>query len=306
MEILIIGLGSIAQKHVAAIQKLDVTVHFTALRSSKEGLNVEGIDNVYSLDEVKNKPEFVIICNPTVLHGTTIIEMSKWGVPLFIEKPSLFTLNEADTVLEALSKNKIPTYVAFNLRFHPCIQFLKKFLAERDLKINEVNAYCGSYLPEWRPGQDYRKNYSSQKSMGGGVHLDLIHELDYCHWLFGNPQKTTNSIGKKSNLEINVADFAHFTWEYPDFYLNCTLNYFRRDAKRTLELVCDNSTLTVDLLKAAVYDSHSGLLFEHKDFTMAETYEDQMKYFMDHLVKKQRFMNSFEDSLSVLKLALNF
>ena len=33
---------------------------------------------------------------------------------------------------------------------------------------------------------NYLKSYSASKSKGGGVLLDLSHEIDYINWLFGS------------------------------------------------------------------------------------------------------------------------
>jgi predicted dehydrogenase len=305
MEILIVGLGSIAFKHIKAIQSIEPNARISALRSSKEAKSLDGVQDIYALNEFIGNPDFVLISNPTVMHSKTIFEFCDWGVPLFIEKPPIESLDSADEILKRLKERNIRTYVAFNLRFHPCIMFLKKFLKINSADLNEVNVYCGSYLPEWRPNTDYRQNYSASKEMGGGVHLDLIHELDYIHCLFGNPVNYQGKISKKSKLEIDSPDFAQYLLEYEGFFVNCTLNYYRRDPKRNIELVFDGFTLSVDLIKCRIVHSDKGLIFEEHNYSILNTYEEQMKYFMQTMVKNERFMNSFEDSLSVLKIALN-
>ena len=67
---------------------------------------------------------------------------------------------------------------------------------------------CSSYLPDWRPGVDYRTVYSAHKALGGGVTIDLIHEWDYLVDLFGVPQKLYNFKGTYSDLEIDSDDLS--------------------------------------------------------------------------------------------------
>jgi len=61
-------------------------------------------------------------------------------------------------------------------------------------------------LPDWRPWQDYSQSYSAKKELGGGVVLDLIHELDYSYWLFGEFYELKSFTGKVSNLKIETND----------------------------------------------------------------------------------------------------
>jgi len=305
MVILIIGLGSIAFKHINAIHSIEPDARIIALRSSRNAKSLDGVQDIYHLDDLQENPDFVLISNPTMMHSKTILDVCDLGVPLFIEKPPLHSLDTANEILKSIKVNNIQTYVAYNLRFHPCIEFLKNFLETKFSDLNEVNVYCGSYLPEWRSNLDYRQIYSAHKNLGGGVHLDLIHELDYIYWLFGNPVNYQGRISKKSNLEIDSSDFAQYLLEYEGFFVNCTLNYYRKDPKRNIELVFEGFTLSVDLIKCRIFHSDKGLIFKEFDYSILNTYEKQMKYFMQTMVKKQRFINDLEDSLTVIKIALN-
>ena len=122
-------------------------------------------------------------------------------------------------------------------------------------EINEVNVYCGSYLPEWRPNTDYKKSYSANTLLGGGVYIDLIHEIDYFFWFFGKPKNTVKSYKSNSSLAINAIEYANFTLFYTNFTTSVILNYYRRDAKRCFEIVFDDYTVEVDLLKNCVYQT---------------------------------------------------
>jgi predicted dehydrogenase len=76
MIVLIIGLGSIANKHINALRKIDSSIQIVRLRSSNTSSKVEGITDIYSLSEIPEfNFDFVIISNPTSLHVETIISL---------------------------------------------------------------------------------------------------------------------------------------------------------------------------------------------------------------------------------------
>ena len=191
MKVLIIGLGSIALKHIKALQELYPSVVIYALRRKGEpSKEIKGVIEVFDISEIKvDTLSFILISNPTAVHYETIKEVMVYKKPLFIEKPLFETLsNEANDLVMEIERQGIPTYVACNLRFLESIAKIRELLVGK--RVNEVNVYCGSYLPDWRPNIDFRKVYSANKEMGGGVHIDLIHELDYVYWLFGAPIHT--------------------------------------------------------------------------------------------------------------------
>ena len=303
MKILIIGLGSIAHKHVAAMRNLNLDCEVHALRSSKSSPVIEGIKSCYSLDEVPLDIKFILISNPTYMHLKTIKEVSRFGVPLFIEKPPIDSLIQIKKLVKLIKTLEVPTYTAFNLRFHPVVQWLKENI--KSYNVIEVNAYCGSYLPDWRPDKDYRKIYSAQKELGGGVHLDLTHEIDYLLWIFGDPMSTMASRRKISDLEIDSIDSAKYWMEYENFTVSLTLNYFRRDSKRLIEIITNQTTLECDLLSMKIIDVRKNqVIFESPAFTIPNTYEEQMKYFIRCIDNKIEPMNTLRESKRTMEICL--
>jgi predicted dehydrogenase len=304
MNILVVGLGSIARKHIDALKLIDIDSKIYALRSNINANNEEQIKNIYDLDKCEIAFDFAIISNPTFLHYEYIKILAKKGIPLFIEKPVIHSLEMGDELIRLIEEKKIITYVACNLRFHPCINFLKKKLELEDLRINELNIYCGSYLPEWRPGKEFKEIYSANTSMGGGVHLDLIHELDYTTWLFGFPSESKSVFKSISSLNIESFDYANYILEYKTFTANIILNYYRRKPKREIEIVLENETWSVDLIKNEFKNDNNELLFQDLKFNIKETYVNQLQYFIDCLKNKKSPMNSLEESIEVLKICL--
>jgi len=302
MKVLIIGLGSIARKHIDALNHLRQDITYFALRSQSNAKSEPNVQNIYSLSEVDTDLDFCIISNPTHLHFNAINEAIDLNIPLFIEKPSLMSLDGSDQLLQKIKDQEILTHVAFNLRFHPVINYLKNQLDS--LTPLEVTIYGGSYLPDWRPNVDYRKVYSSIKKMGGGVHLDLIHEIDYATWLFGFPEITTSVKKKLSQLEINSIDYAHYHMHYPDKMVSISLNYFRRQPKRTIELVTNSEIIYADLFAQKIWNEKGELLFESNS-TILDTYQKQMEYFLSLLATGKPSFSTFENSLENLKICLN-
>lgn len=300
MKVLIVGLGSIALKHVKALKKIVPDVSVYALRSSLDAGDTEGVINIFDLKMLDSLTiDFAIISNPTAHHKQMIDALIPYRIPLFIEKPLFNNLDAADT-LQKINENHIQTYIACNLRFLDAISFVKEFL--KDKRINEVNSYCGSYLPDWRPGRNFREIYSANKDMGGGVHIDLIHEIDYVYWLFGAPEEVVSVKTNRSSLDISAIDYAVYLLKYPAFCTSVVLNYYRRDAKRTLEIVLDEGTVNVDLLKNTV--TFKGEVIHSSDRSISDTYEDQLRFFLDNILQNKIKFNSINEAFEILKLCL--
>lgn len=303
MKILIIGLGSIGKKHIKAIKSILPNAEIFALRSKKNAEKFPGVINIFNLVEIESVSiDFAIIANPTSEHKSTIAQLIPFSFPLFIEKPVSSSLDIEDLV--NLVENKgINTYVACNLRFLDCIRFVKDKLSKpQHKKLNEVNVYCGSYLPDWRPNTDFRKTYSANAKLGGGVHIDLIHELDYLYWLFGTPKTVNRKFKNQSSLAISSFDFANYILEYDGFCATVVLNYYRRDSKRTLELVFEDETWNIDLLKNQI-TCNNQILFSSGQ-RIADTYQTQMEYYIHCLSEKKDTFDTISDAYSVLKICL--
>lgn len=300
MKVLIIGLGSIAKKHIAALRTIDSSIEIYALRNSSKADTYESVINIYTFEEIENlNVRFAIISNPTSLHAATIERLIPLKIPLFIEKPVFESLHY-ESLVTKIKNMKIISYVACNLRFLESLRFAKPFLETK--RVNEVNVYCGSYLPDWRPGQEFRQQYSANKEMGGGVHIDLIHELDYVAWIFKQPKEVVRSTSNVSSLSISAVDYANFLLKYDSFNVNIVLNYYRRDAKRTMEVVCEEGTLLVDLLKNVAYWNNQ-TIFQSQE-GIHDTYLDQMNYFIAKVLTKRNTFNTIDEAYQTLKLCI--
>lgn len=304
MIVLIEGLGAIAQKHIIALKTLVPNVVIYGLRSSENANKIEGVMNVYSYEHLPSKPDFVIICNPTQFHRESVRRAIKLGVPLMIEKPVFHTVDENDLeLIKEIEAKNIKTYIACNLRFHAILIKLKQELERHNRRINEVTVYCGSYFPDWRPNRHYKDMYSAKNEAGGGIHLELIHELDYTCWLLGIPQESKRTLASKSSINISAPDYANYLLEYKDFFASITLNFYRRKIKRSIEVVFDDETWNIDLINSTISNDNNEVLFS-SELGVSDTYQAQIQHMIDIVNNNVESINTIQNSMEVLKICL--
>lgn len=299
MKVLLMGLGSIGKRHKRVLEEIAPGTQFFALRSQPNASAIENVVNCYSKSEVPSDIDFAIISTPSSVHYESLQYVLGLRVPIFLEKPPFSSLDGIDEMVE-LAKG-VPIYTAFNFRFHDLIRWAKEHLDKND--VLEATAYCGSYLPAWRAGVDYRESYSAKAAMGGGVHLDVIHELDYVVYLWGLPKAHTSYTAKVSDLEIDSPDYAHYLLNFGHFNASITLNYYRKDTKRTLEVVTKGGTLLFDMIGGKITNERGEVVYASKE-TVSDTYYHQLRYFIDCIANGKAPMNSLEESVATLKIAL--
>ena len=276
-KILFVGLGSIGQKHLRNLRLLGEFA-IDAIRTKNEPF--DGIDNIYTdYDQIPNDYDITFITNPTYLHSQAINKLSNKTKNMFIEKPIF------DRIQDCKFSSGI-NYVACPLRYSQAVQNLKQYVENNN--VYSFRAICSSYLPNWRKGVDYTKCYSADSSKGGGVELDIIHEIDYIKWVFGDFDKVQRISGKKSHLEIKANDIALYLFENKNVLGSLHLDYFGRDTKREIEVFAQNETVKFNILEGC-----------------ENMYIDEMKYFLD-LVKMQpiKYYNGVEEAKESLRMAI--
>jgi predicted dehydrogenase len=146
-----------------------------------------------------------------------------------------------------------------------------------------VLAEVGQYLPDWRPGTDYRKGVSARKDLGGGVLLELSHEFDYLRWFFGDFEVAYCHAGSTGVLDIDVEDRADVIMAGGnDIVANLHLDFLQRKPTRTCKVIGSDGTLVWDAIgnSVALYGhGKSELLFEDKAGDRNQMYLDLLARF---------------------------
>jgi predicted dehydrogenase len=299
MNVIIAGLGSIAKKHIAFLRHLDSSFHFFSLASNSRP-ELEGVTHVKNIDELHNiSIDFIIVSNPTSLHTKSIIELSKLRKPFFVEKPLSFSFEDAQQLVHFLQSESLSIYVGYPLRFHPLVLEMKKLVDQLDT-IEEVNLYNGSYLPSWRPGSDFKSSYSASKALGGGVELDMSHEIDLLYWFFGKPLEIRSFHSHVSSLNLETNDYANYLFSYAHFNASVILNYYRKHPKRIFEIVSASDVIEVDFLRSTLKINDQIILQESN--AIEYMYLDQWSFYLESLRSRNVSSSSLTDILAVMKM----
>lgn len=305
MRALFVGLGSIGTRHLKNLTALcaqkKIPLEAEALRSSARELPQETaalLAAQYTALPKTGRWDVAFITNPTHLHAAALEELRERVDTFFIEKP-IFESTGYDLAALGLAGKK--AYVAAPMRW--CGAFLALKEEMKDLHPYSARVICSSYLPDWRPGVDYRTVYSAHRDMGGGVTIDLIHEWDYLVDLFGVPLETYNFKGTYSHLEIDSDDVSIYIARWEKMLGEVHLDYFGREYRRSIELFCKDGTLTADF-GAGTVTCADGRCIDCTE-PVNRRYEREMEYFVDYALHGEgESINPPAEALKVLKLTL--
>jgi hypothetical protein len=169
-----------------------------------------------------------------------------------------------------------------------------------------VRIECGSYLPDWRPHQDYRESASARPELGGGVLLELSHELEYANKLFG-PLACVGAIVKKTGtLAPDVEDFAHMTFvnKVSGCPVTMSIDFCRRDAVRTCSIHGTQGTLVWDGISHKVTWQSGGGMVETETFSIErdDMFCRQIEHFLRCVESGEKPKVTIDDAAEVLKL----
>jgi spore coat polysaccharide biosynthesis protein SpsF len=308
---LIIGAGSIGQRHILNLKALGIH-NITALRSKKghyKKLPKElEINEIQSWDEAKNmNPDIAVISNPSSLHIETALKISDNVKGIFIEKPISNNITGCDQLIELLNDKKITSFVGHNLMFHPIIKETRKFINENDIgKIINIQCQVGQWLPDWHPYENYTKAYYARKDLGGGVALSLIHEIHLVLELAGVPTHVFGEITDYQQLNLDVDVCSDLLIKHKSGAVSqIHLDFLQRPSHRSGLVIFEKAWLSYDfnLMEVTVQriNEEPFKLYKNSDYDSNSMYIEQLKEFIC-MVEEGRIKHKYDASSSLESL----
>ncbi len=292
MKIGLIGFGSIGQRHYKNLQKY--TKDIVVLTKRKDIKNALVVSDWPSFIK-QGKYDAIFITNETFKHVLTIKKCIKLKPrAIFVEKPLSHNTKNLKNLAINLKKKNISLFVGYNFQFCPPLLEIKKIIQNKKLgKIYYTRVSVGQDLRVWRE-RDYRLNYGARKEQGGGVMLDLIHEINYTGWLLNEELIPKTAVIKKvSNLKINTEDCAESIFTTTKgAVVSIHQDYLRTPLKRNLDVVGEKGSISWDFSDNIVTINLNNKTVKKKIIIERnKMFTDELKYFFNSINKRKYFSN---------------
>ena len=320
MNIIVVGGGSIGRRHIQNLLQLNLDISVTVVEPfeivNSEIIRDFDVDTYLNLKDAlcAKKYEVAFICSPSHLHVRQAKMLAKKNIHLFIEKPVALSVDEALDLIPVVKEHKVHVMVGCNLRFHPGVAHMSSALKSGLIgKPIYARAHFAHYLPNWRPGQNYKTTYSAKKKQGGGILLDDIHEPDYLCWLLGNVNLIAGALEHTGNLDIDTEDIAEYTlWHKSGAYSQIHADYLRRDKSRGCEIIGTTGTLVwkscgkkPEVVSVEMYNSDSEkwtVLYSEETYDTNQQYIDEIEYYLECIKTDDKPMNGIKEALSLISV----
>jgi predicted dehydrogenase len=244
MRFAVLGLGFMGSTHLKALQSIpdaelvavcssdekklsgDLTGIQGNVGGQGERLDFSGLSRYREISEVLNDPrvEAVDICLPTYLHAPVAMEAVRRAKHVLVEKPMALDARSAREMIAEAEQHKRVLMVAQVLRFFPMYQALSDILASGRIGVARSLVFrrrCAA--PVWG---GWLKDPAKS---GGGVFDLLIHDIDMCLHLCGEPEAISASGYEALDAGVDIITAAlHYPegrtaivtggWHHPKSY----------------------------------------------------------------------------------------
>jgi predicted dehydrogenase len=170
MRVLVIGSGSIGRRHHDNLTALGASSRLVSWRAEGMGGALAALDTA----------DAVVIATATDIRLPLIEAAAARVLPMYIEKPLAFRPADVEEIATLAAPVATRSMLGLMLRYHPAV----RALADADLSdVFQFALTIGHDVTQWRQNWRFSESYAA-RAEGGGVLLDLCHELDLAHCLF--------------------------------------------------------------------------------------------------------------------------
>lgn len=314
MHFLIIGVGSIGERHLRNFLRID------GVRCSIAEINADLRDKIAGEYEVeKSYPDYhdadlsrfdgVVICVPANLHVPMATEVVAAATHVLTEKPLAMSFEGIDQLKRLRDEKGVVASVAFVWRCEPLVNEIKQRVNAGELgRVLLVNGYAGQYWPRMR--KDYPPQYAQSRHTGGGAIPDsIVHTINYLEWILGPVAEVSASHWQLGLHDIATEDTAFTTLRFAGGQVaQLGMCQYQRDNNMRLQIIAEKGTLqmvggsdALDIFndKTSQWAKGTSRAIERDDM-----FRDQAQHFIDCIQGKATPLCSIEEAEQTLRTTL--
>ena len=298
-KVLVIGTGSIAQKHIKILISLNYLVYVYSKTNRNFFIKNNYINQQENLNNLDNF-EFAIIANRTSEHLSVLKALTEQKIHIYCEKPIFHKKFEHRKIRNKIKKNKIVFHSGYQLRNDSKIRYIKKKL--KKFKIKSFQVSVGHDFTKWRKNGVQKNSYFSRTSKGGGVIFELVHEINLINFLFGKIKKikTIKSASKKFKCEDTAVSIIETEKKIVGTLYQ---DMFSRIYFRWIKIVTDNYFFEIDLVNNLIKKNNKIIKFRSSN-NQIELLKKNILYFKYRILNKDYLLNDFDSALFDMKTCI--
>jgi len=310
-KVLVIGVGSIGERHVRCFQNTGrATVSICEVNDSLR----EKIADRYQIQQhyaeietaLQAEQDAVVIAVPAHLHISIARLAADAGLHLLIEKPLSTSLEGIGQLQQTVEDKKLIASVAYVYRADPALAAMKRALdSGRFGAPVQIVAVSGQNFPSFRPA--YRETYYRDRATGGGAIQDaMTHVLNAGEWLVGPIDRLVADAAHQILPDVDVEDTVNIITRQGNVLGSYSLNQHQAPNESTITVICERGTVRFE------FHRHRWCWMTDDDWQMEDTetierdtlFIRQASAFLDAVESQASPLCRLEEGLQTLRVNL--
>ncbi len=203
-----------------------------------------GIEALPSVEAVLRRGDIraVVIAAETSRHADLVEQAAAAGKAIILQKPIALTLSEADRIVSAVARARVPFTMAWQMRTDRHNLQAKELLAGG--KFGCVFMLRRRHCLATQNMADFEKSWHVQPELNRDIFADdAAHAVDFVMWMLGKPVSVTAELGTLLNPRV-PNDSAIAVFRYRDgMFAEVSCSFVALGGENTTEIACENGTI---------------------------------------------------------------
>jgi len=250
--ILIIGVGSIGERHLRCFQqtgRVRVSICETNAELRQSVASRYGVESAYGdLDAaLAHQFQAAVVATPAATHLPIALKAAQRGLHLLIEKPLSTSSDFVDLLAATAESHQLTVAVAYVMRSHPALVAAREAILSGDFgRPLQAVVVSGQNFPFYRPA--YRETYYARRSSGGGAIQDaLTHFVNAVEWVIGPVDRLMADADHLALPGVEVEDTIHVLARHGRVMASYSLNQHQAPNETTVTFICERGVVRVQI-----------------------------------------------------------